>query len=58
MLGNFMLLFYQGSVVVFGSYEAWSDLDLDTKDPNYCSIYPMRFAFILLIVIWVCIYNI
>ena len=42
-------------MVVFGSYKAWYDLDLgDTKDPNYCPIHPMRVAFVMLIVFWVC----
>ena len=55
MLSNFMSLFYQGSIVVFGSYKAWSNLDLDTdtEDPNFCLNTPMMFAFVLLILSWV-----
>ena len=48
-------VFEQGSIVVFGSFKAWSDLDLDTdtEDPNYCPNTPMMFAFVLLILSWV-----
>ena len=55
MLSNFMSLFYQGSIVVFGSYKAWSNLDLDrdTEDENFCPNTPMMFAFVLLILSWV-----
>ena len=54
---NCNCIFEQGSVVVFGSYKAWSNLDLDTdtEDPNFCSNTntPMMFAFVLLILSWV-----
>ena len=52
----FMSIFQQGSVVVFGSYQAWANLDLDKDmdNPNYCPKTPMLFAFVYLILTWVC----
>lgn len=52
----FMSIFHQGSVVVFGAYQAWTNLDLDKDmaNPNYCPKTPMLFAFVYLILTWVC----
>ena len=52
----FMSIFHQGSVVVFGAYQAWTNLDLDKDmaNPNYCPNTPMLFAFVYLILTWVC----
>ena len=51
-----MLIFQKGSVVVFGAYQAWTNLDLDKDmdNPNYCPNTPMMFAFVHLIMSWVC----
>ena len=42
---------------MFGAFKAWNDLDLekDFKDPNFCPMPAMMFAFALLMVSWVSI---
>ena len=57
-LPDLMLLLYcfvlQGSVVVFSSWPNWTSTDMMSKD--YCKDTPMMFAFVLLLVSWVCYY--
>merc|ERR1739838_872757 len=57
-----VVVFFWGSVVVFGSYAKWTIKDdfqnatyIETEDPaykNFCKYEPMMFAFVQLIISW------
>ena len=47
-----LFILFQGSVVVFGSWPNWTSTNLLSED--YCKETPMMFAFVLLLISWVC----
>ena len=48
---SIIVLSPKGAVVVFGSYSSWSS---EKGSKYFCASTPMNFAFVLLIIHWVC----